>query len=199
MKRKFKLITAIASLTAAIALLMFGVYAATARTVNISGTVSFSATNVNAVVEVYQTTGDEYGDPILTLDYAINGDFVATTEFEGGVGGYDEYTATGLLNISLSDSVLVYKYKIKITNRMETSPITIAYANSYKDPDKVDWVTEGGTHTATTVPVGTVPEGNNVVELEFIYTVIPNKAPARGTFPVGGTLTLTRAQQQQQT
>lgn len=50
MKRKFKLITSVASLCIAIALMAFGVYAASNPTVTVTGSVTFNADNVYATV-----------------------------------------------------------------------------------------------------------------------------------------------------
>lgn len=79
MKRKFKLITSVASLCLAVALMAFGVYAATAPAVTVSGTVSFSASNVLANVSVYK----------LDAQAAA----IAGTENFGTAVGTHEYTA----------------------------------------------------------------------------------------------------------
>lgn len=90
MKRKFKLITSVASLCLAVALMAFGVYAATAPAVTVSGTVSFSASNVLAGVSVYKLDAqaaaiagtEDFGTAVGTYEYTA-----ATTEnakaFEG--------------------------------------------------------------------------------------------------------------------
>ena len=64
MKRKFKLLTSVASLCVAVALMAFGVFAATNPSVKLSGTVSFTAKNVLAEV-VVKVDGTQHGEKIV--------------------------------------------------------------------------------------------------------------------------------------
>ena len=120
MKRKFKLLTSVASLCLAVALMAFGVYAATAPKVTISGTVSFNATNVFATVTVYAGTGDEAGwDVVETLTYdATQGEDAPTVQIPAEklqlndtttTCGYkvvirNDFTGDALLNIAITDA-----------------------------------------------------------------------------------------------
>ena len=120
MKRKFKLLTSVASLCLAVALMAFGVYAAAAPKVTISGTVSFNATNVFATVTVYAGTGAESGWQIVqTLTYdATQGEDAPTVQIPADkltlndtttTCGYkvvirNDFTGDALLNIAITDA-----------------------------------------------------------------------------------------------
>ncbi len=67
MKRKFKLFATVASLCLSVALMAFGVYAATSVTYNVSGTVSFSA-HVACTWTVKATYNDTSKTPVGTPD-----------------------------------------------------------------------------------------------------------------------------------
>ena len=120
MKRKFKLLTSVASLCLAVALMAFGVYAAATPKVTISGTVSFNATNVFATVTVYAGTGAESGwDIVQTLTYdATQGEDAPTVQIPADklkltdtitTCGYkvvirNDFTGDALLNIEIADT-----------------------------------------------------------------------------------------------
>ncbi len=76
MKRKFKLFATVASLCLSVALMAFGVYAATKVTYTVSGSVSFSA-NVNCTWEVTATYGDGT-TPVDTTGATASHTFQAT-------------------------------------------------------------------------------------------------------------------------
>lgn len=105
MKRKFKLLTSVASLCLAVALMAFGVYAAATPKVTISGTVSFNATNVFATVTVYAGTGEESGWQVVqTLRYdATQGENEATVQIPAE-------------KLTLNDTTTTCGYKVVITN-----------------------------------------------------------------------------------
>ena len=110
MKRKFKLISSIASLTAAVALLAVGVFAVGTRTVNVQGTVNFIATNVSATVKVYEAFGGAEETEISGGGYV----FVAATS---GKKQDPQEEALKLGNngaIAMNDDNLVYVYRIEV-------------------------------------------------------------------------------------
>ena len=128
MKRKIKLIISIASLTLSMALVMFGVYAAaTARQTEITGTITFTTTNVRATVAVYEYTGTTAPDPLGVNNLAGEKQFLYGTEGQegatitlgtkvGGTGG----------NIPMSESVTTYNFVVKITNDFTSGNITVS-------------------------------------------------------------------------
>ena len=107
MKRKFKLISSIASLTAAVALLVVGVAAAGTRNVGVDGTVGFTATKVNASVVVSEKRNN--AEDFTPLGEAQT--FSAT--LEGNQTGEDVVLEAITLN---DENILVYEYRIQVTN-----------------------------------------------------------------------------------
>lgn len=171
MKRKFKLITSIASLTAAVALLAVGAFAAGQRNVDVTGIVRFKAQNVNALIQVFDGYAAKAGG---TVDYG---------EGEGGKGpiGVVEYKVVEgeqgseeddvLLGddgeIELNDSRHKYSYKIKVTNTFKPGGYSILAVFSGFYPEIADGVTiTAPTTTADTSVVIDAGESH-----EFIVTV----------------------------
>lgn len=119
MKRKFKLITSIASLTAAVALLAVGAFAAGSRNIDVIGTVRFTAENVDATIEVFEGYAAKAGD---TVDYGEgpNGEGpIGEVVFRANSGGnqaWEEVKLGEYGEITLNDSRHVYSYKITVTN-----------------------------------------------------------------------------------
>lgn len=99
MKKKIKLFTTIASLCLAVALMAFGVYAATSVTMTISGTLSFTATEISgtwawtaakddastATYTLSETSGTEATElditvtKVGTIKFTITGTFTNTS------------------------------------------------------------------------------------------------------------------------
>lgn len=107
MKRKFKLLTSIASLCLAVALMAFGVYAATAPTLNVTGTVSFSASNVYATVTMQQGTAKDLDSITLNDVTVTNGVWTVETADANA-------NATANADANLTDTTPAYKYVITI-------------------------------------------------------------------------------------
>jgi hypothetical protein len=85
MKRKFKLFATLASLCLSVALMAFGVYAATNVTYNVTSTVSFAAqvagtwyseVRIGTVTKSGNEETITYGDAVDTHTWALNGDEV---------------------------------------------------------------------------------------------------------------------------
>lgn len=117
MKRKFKLFTSIASLCLAVALMAFGVYAATAPTLNVTGSVSFSASNVYATVKVEKheaaaTIGDTWTE--VLAETTFDESTAAASE-----GNYNETAAVGTL--ALTDANVTAAYRVTITSDFSDS------------------------------------------------------------------------------
>lgn len=107
MKRKFKLITSVASLCLAVALMAFGVYAATAPSVTVNGSVSFAASNVLASYKA------EQAEAAATLGEYVEkgkGSFTTTTsDVDGAV-------TIALDELKLDDVKVTASYKFTITS-----------------------------------------------------------------------------------
>lgn len=109
MKRKFKLITSVASLCLAVALMAFGVYAATAPSVTVNGSVSFAASNVLASYKVEEHAA---ATEIAEASYTVNkeGSFTTTTsDVDGAV-------TIALDELKLDDVKVTASYKFTITS-----------------------------------------------------------------------------------
>jgi hypothetical protein len=110
MKRRFKLISSIASLTAAVALLVVGVYsAAIDRNVNVSGTVGFKAKFVDATVTATEARG-------LEANSEFNETVTFTSDNQEETGQtYKEIKDLGIApEMQLDDTNLVYSYTLVI-------------------------------------------------------------------------------------
>lgn len=109
MKRKFKLITSVASLCLAIALMAFGVYAASAPKLTVSGTVSFNAENVYATVTIQKGKGATLDDITLTDVTVTKGVWTTGTS-------NDDAKAEANVDETLDDQNVAYKYVVTIKN-----------------------------------------------------------------------------------
>lgn len=118
MKRKFKLITSVASLCLAVALMAFGVYAASKPTVTINGTVSFSAEKVMADVTV--TKGSAADEAALTYAAdgiklgAVAGNVANLTAADNANKEFND------VNVELNDTTTVAGIKVVIKNTFAT-------------------------------------------------------------------------------
>lgn len=108
MKRRFKLIASIASLTAAVALMAFGVFAAGTRSINVTGTVGFVATNVDATVVVSEDSAANAG--------AISVAGISTQTFVSNGGNQVGTEVTLTPNLGDDAGNYVYRYTIEVTN-----------------------------------------------------------------------------------
>ena len=186
MKRKFKLVTAIASLTAAIALLMFGVYAAGVRTVDVTGTVSFAATNVQATVTVYSNKAAT----------------VATTDNEEGTYSFTDTTTNTVggditgVDVTLGDDDYTWSYLVVITNTFGTGGASVAVSVvpptapaewvTYTEKSGTDLGALGAFNAAATIPA----QGTHY--WLFTYVINPAIAPAAANFAIDSEYVLAR-------
>lgn len=171
MKRKFKLITSVASLCLAIALMVGGVFAATNPTVAINGSVSFTATK-----HVYAT---------VSLKEEGDADF-------GGAQSTDAATAQGTelafsldsANLAMEAGDLTYQYEVKIVNNsvvadLYVTPNALPTAGEYasfvtvecfEDGEKISTpaeaaITKGGSNAKVYKVVVTIAENANSVDI----------------------------------
>ena len=185
MKRNFKLITSIASLSAAVALLVFGVYAAATRTVDITGTVSFTAQNVAATVTVSEDLAPTAGG--LTL-----ADIGAKQFTVGSTANQDGLDVS--LNPTLTDTDLVYRYQIVVTNDFTTADIHVSFtvaAEATRDPALAREVTLDGTPVDPATALGdvTIAAGASATVV-LTYTLDAASAPQTLTMAIGTSVKL---------
>lgn len=182
MKRKFKLITSVASLCLALTLMIFGVHAATAPQITVSGSVSFSASNVLATITGVKGTG------------ASTGWTTTLTEIEYTVGTEDAQTmAVG--DISLTDAIPTGGYQITVTSDFNASSASKLMITSTL-PSTITGtgytVTfEGDTNWTTATTTGLT--GGQSATVTVTVTVDPALANATFTQDIGMTIALDRA------
>jgi hypothetical protein len=196
MKKKFKLLTSIASLGLALALGVFGVLAATNQTVTITNTVDFEATkNVKALVELAK--------PSLTGATVKNGAVADAKEVDfDGTEPNDEQTAWALGDLEFvadagNTGTIVYSYTVTITNKAaETDSakilvvsVTVPAAKAYADGSHGVEVTATGDLTVS----GTTVSGEIVRTESATYTVkitIDANASIADAVNLGSTISL---------
>jgi hypothetical protein len=121
MKRKFKLIASILSLTMSMAFLAFGIYAAANKTATITGSVSFASENVEADVAVYRIA------PQATKPTtATTGTLVGTLSF--GVGKNDTQTQA-ITDGAFQEGAEYFGIKIVITNKFASRGINLTFTD----------------------------------------------------------------------
>lgn len=162
MKRKFKLITSVASLCLAIALMAFGVYAASAPKLTVSGTVSFNAENVYATVTIQKGKGATLDDITLTDVTVTKGVWTTGTS-------NDDAKAEANVDETLDDQNVAYKYVVTIKNDFKEN---VSIKGTFGT--QVPALTAGtkGAELVATVAGGS--EGNGAVAAAGTFTIAPN-------------------------
>lgn len=157
MKRKFKLITSVASLCLAVALMAFGVYAATAPSVTVNGSVSFTASNVLASYKVEQNLA-KTKDADDAWTSKGEGKFITTT------ADADAAKTVGLDELKLDDVKVTASYRMTIVSNFDaTSKATVKVAVGLPEMATKDGVTEEVTYEDET--------GRNLVAVEGAYVL----------------------------
>lgn len=193
MKKKVKLFSTIASLCLAVALMAFGVWAATNVNFSITNKVSFTATaNVKATVSAVANvgantayagedkkaatienivlTGSETGDATTPLEKTIAfGDNVAIKETDATQPMYYYYTITIANNATATDS-----YPTLVVN-MTTVALSDDYATNYYTINTV----VGDVYNAESPEAVTAKEYEVAVGKTFVYTVVFKANPAK--------------------
>ncbi|MGI5842190.1 MAG: hypothetical protein ACOX6H_02725 [Christensenellales bacterium] len=177
MKRKFKLITAVASLSLAIIFLGMGIYAAaTDRQIGVTGTITITAERVAATVIVqqrYGTTGN-YNAIGAPIQYQLTGE-------ANQARGTKQLGDNGA--IALSETVVVYSFQIVITNdfaaavKIGVNPKTVSVGenNSYLTISQD--VKLGESTPTLTNGMYEVP-AEQVLTMTYTYTVNPANLPS---------------------
>lgn len=159
MKRKFKLITSVASLCLAIALMAFGVYAASAPKLTVSGTVTFNAENVYATVTIQKGKGTTL-EGITLNDVAVtNGVWTTGTSNENA-------QAAANVDETLDDQNVAYKYVVSIKNDFTQN---VAIQGTFGT--QIPALTAGTTGAELTATVAGGATGNGAVAANGTFTI----------------------------
>ena len=191
MKKKVKLITTFASLGLALALMVFGVYAATTKSFNIQTQVGFQATaHVQATVTITET--DAYAKA-ATPSYAAavaDGLTDGKMSISRSAEGVDTDGIKDILlgEVTLSDEATCYSYKVTIKNDDKNNNLTITFTAADKTADGYK-VTFTGEKTTTLTP-GQSAEYTCVIEVTTIdgSTVTIANADLKSTYKLDDVL-----------
>lgn len=159
MKRKFKLITSVASLCLAIALMAFGVYAASAPKLTVSGTVSFNAENVYATVTIQKGKGTTLEG--ITLNYVA----VTNGVWKRGTSNENAQAAANV-DETLDDQNVAYKYVVSIKNDFTQN---VAIQGTFGT--QIPALTAGTTGAELTATVAGGATGNGAVAANGTFTI----------------------------
>ena len=204
MRRKVRLFSAIAALGVAIALMAFGVYAASTITYNVNGKVNYAVTDVLVSInttlsyvqdnaETTDVNEDKIGYTTTTaptatyagtnlsgLDTTLTGDTAIQTYDASNVAN-NVTTGTASLNISFNDSS-AWKVDIAISNIQKDKGVTIAVAD-FAVPDGANFNVLAATTNATVVPA----EGSVTLTF-YVYLIEPAEIIDNQTFNISLTL-----------
>lgn len=177
MKRKFKLITAVASLSLAIIFLGMGIYAAaTDRQVGINGTITIKAERVAATVTVKQKYGNDAFAPIGS---AIQ--FKIDSEANQARGTKQLGDAEG--KIALSEAQTVYAFQVSIKNDF-TQEVSIGVKLGTADlgANQAGFAVQqsfkiGATDQTPDETNGFVVAKGETLDMTFTYTITPANLP----------------------
>ena len=182
MKRKFKLITSVASLCLALTMMIFGVRAATNPQITVTGTVSFSATNVLATISGVKGTGVDttWTTDLQDIVYTV-GTADAQSMDVGTISLTDAVTSGGYKITVTSDFASGSNSLIKITSELPSTITGTGYTVSYTGD--ANWTT--ATTTGLTAGASTT--------VTVTITVDPAVASATFTEDIGMSIVLERA------
>ena len=194
MKRKFKLFATIASLCLSVALMGFGVYAATQVTYNVTGTVTYNMIDVlvSANTTLEYVTGDHVGHTAIVgdiealsgLEYSnatngtewrsYNADLIADENLDEGSQSID---------IAFNDST-AYRLTITINTIQSSANVQVVAALTGVGAQDNYAVTPAGNYSNVTVTRGTPTQLVYYIVLKDVTTAIPET-----TFGIGLTMT----------
>ena len=202
MKRKFKLLTSVASLCLAIALMVGGVFAATNPKLTVSGTVSFSAVNVFATVSAKETLPG--GSESSLGEYVYEAGTASKDTADNFQLNKDGGEDAG--KVALDDVNVTYTYNVTITSDFDTTSKATVIVNITNLPElpagQVDGayslsiVASGDYDTAPTEAAAAYTlKGGESVTLTVTFTVDPAKAETIENHDLGMAFNLTRGKQ----
>ena len=183
MKRKFKLLTSVASLCLAVALMAFGVYAATQPKVSITGSVTFKANNVFADVEVYKYVGasaiEANGEGWTRVGNTLSFNNTDYTDKTAAIG-----------EMALNDTNLVAQYKIVVKNKFSAPATDKVYCKVAAPAAHINGLPTGVEYTP-----GTLEGEATATDFVFVgtYTVDPAAATFNAIDLEGTQVTISRA------
>ena len=203
MKNKITLFSTIASLCLVVALMAFGVYAATSLTLGMNSKVSFSVSEVYAKVTVSTQINEETANATVFQNYTVTGeaysqslDYFLTNvtndnkKYKGtgeGAVVYDlgtlEFENTGTTN----QPTITYKVAVEIptgvdaTVKIEATKnlTTVDNVSAAYTATGVETSTDATATTSVTKTVGAIAGGEVVTKLELTYVLtLTNSAKA---------------------
>lgn len=167
----------------AIVLMMAGVYAAATRQVAITGTISFTSSNVAATITVYEST------TATTFTLPSTNASIVGTDLVFAIGGNQDGRDVALTP-ALSDTVTKYTFIVKVQGNFPAgsgSDIDVTLVAPTLPAGTSGWLalTHSGAATAPTGHVAsgttaatTTIAGNGAYYYTFTYTANPAAAPA---------------------
>lgn len=187
MKKRAKIITTVASLCLAVALMAFGVYAATQVTLSITSEVSFTVTDVFVTID-----GQAYLSDVPQEDPAFQ--YVSYNEVSGvktakSSGQANQAETWEFADIAFKANQTEVKYVIRVTNDHGTDSVTVSLAtlefksvaNTKRYATVVVWdasANEGAGAYAAAAANGTNETANVAGDYAFTtssFTVLPGK------------------------
>ena len=178
MKKKFKLLTSIASLGLALAVMAFGVFAATAHQVDITSSIKFEANNVNVSISVVESA------PAATIDYSGEAKTASVT------------TGDGLVELSekaaMDDTKVKYGYQVTITNLGGTKVAFAVVVTPDNDSLTGVTVTVAPAYANTTLEAAGAAENKDKLVYTVEVTIDPNVAMDIAELDLSTQFTLTR-------
>lgn len=196
MNKKFKLFSTIASLCLAVALMAFGVWAATNVSVSVTGTVAFTAAaNVKAEVTFSDNIDNFTAGEGFTATSTPKTLYRTKTAEEDAVGSETNTKALGDLTFACTDVTknMVYTYTLTITNKASESDQykVLTVAKSGAATTNANTLNEQG---ITVVVSGTLAETGKIAQgasATVIVTVTVNPNRTVSKTDIGITLALT--------
>ncbi len=198
MKRKIKVFSAIASLCLAVALMAFGVYAATTVTYTINGTVNYTATDVLAKVEttVNYEEGSKKGynaEPetglteVKDLTYAGAGATINPWQnYDSSNVATSENSKTESVAVNFNTSS-AWKITIKVSTPQTQQGLKITPTVTGGEDDTNNYILVASDDNTTSV----TPGGAATTLTYYVYLVDPTLAISNQSFTIK--LDLTRA------
>lgn len=187
MKRKFKLVSSIASLSLAVLMLAAGVFAAAqTRQVELAGSVAFTAQNVRATIEV--TEGSALTEGAIALGNAQTHNFYVAGDAQYVDSATSQAGEDFALTPALNDDAYVYQYQIVITNNFTDKDIyaTLSLVGTTGLPTGLTVATEVDGLSATRVAIGAGLSKTVVVT----YTVNVDEATTIAATNIGALVSL---------
>ena len=171
MKKKVKLITTIASLGLALALMAFGVYAATSATFNVSTTVTFQATQHVKVTVTGLETAALTAAPQAS-DYVTaptnNGQSLNRTETGADQGALADMVFTG---VTLTETNYIYSYKITIQNDDAENAVAVKFTVPAAPAADAGYTVAWDGEEATSIPAANTQNDSDCVTVTCTVTV----------------------------